>query len=109
MTAIPTAPLAPDLVAGLKRLKLARIRAMAPETLQQAKTQRWTPEELLRTFVEAEITARDAANLRQRQTAAGFPVRKTLDQFKVQPPACRRPPSTTSPRWNGSAPPRTAA
>ena len=84
MTAIPTAPLAPDLVAGLKRLKLARIRAMAPETLQQAKTQRWTPEELLRTFVEAEITARDAANLRQRQTAAGFPVRKTLDQFKVQ-------------------------
>jgi hypothetical protein len=79
-----TAPLAPDLVAGLKRLKLARIRAMAPETLQQAKTQRWTPEELLRTFVEAEITARDAANLRQRQTAAGFPVRKTLDQFKVQ-------------------------
>jgi DNA replication protein DnaC len=84
VTAIPTAPLAPDLVAGLKRLKLARIRAMAPETLQQAKTQRWTPEELLRTFVEAEITARDAANLRQRQTAAGFPVRKTLDQFKVQ-------------------------
>jgi DNA replication protein DnaC len=57
---------------------------MAPETLQQAKTQRWAPEELLRTFVEAEIAARDAANLRQRRTAAGFPVPKTLDQFKVQ-------------------------
>jgi DNA replication protein DnaC len=84
VTATTTTPLAPDLVAGLKRLKLARIRAMAPETLQQAKTQRWTPEELLRTLVEAEIAARDAANLRRRQTAAGFPVLKTLDQFKVQ-------------------------
>jgi DNA replication protein DnaC len=78
-----TSPLAPDLVAGLKRLKLARIRAMAPETLQQAKTRRWIPEELLRTLVEAAIASRDAANLRQRQTAAGFPVAKTLDQFKV--------------------------
>jgi hypothetical protein len=50
MTARSAPPLAADLVAGLKRLKLARIRVMAPETLQQAKTQRWTPEELLRTF-----------------------------------------------------------
>jgi DNA replication protein DnaC len=31
----------------------------------------------------AEIAARDAANLRQRRTAAGFPVRKTLEEFKV--------------------------
>jgi DNA replication protein DnaC len=56
---------------------------MAPQTLQQAKTQRWAPEELLRTFVEAEIAARDAANLHQRRTAAGFPVAKTLEEFKV--------------------------
>ncbi len=45
--------LAPDLVAGLKRLKLAKVRAIAPEVLQSAKVQRWTPEELLRTLVEA--------------------------------------------------------
>jgi DNA replication protein DnaC len=83
VTARSAPPLAPDLVAGLKRLKLARIRAMAPETLQQAKTQRWAPEELLRTFVEAEITARDTANQRLRRKAAGFPVRKTLEEFKV--------------------------
>jgi DNA replication protein DnaC len=83
MTARSAPPLAPDLVAGLKRLKLARIRVMAPETLQQAKTQRWTPEELLRTFVEAEITARDTANQRLRLKAAGFPVAKTLAEFKV--------------------------
>jgi DNA replication protein DnaC len=83
VTARAAPPLAPDLVASLKRLKLARIRAMAPETLQQAKTQRWTPEELLRTFVEAEIAAREAANQRLRRKAAGFPVHKSLEEFKV--------------------------
>jgi DNA replication protein DnaC len=80
----PTAPpLAPDLVTGLKRLKLAQVRRMAPQTLQQAKVQRWAPEELLRTFVEAEIAAREAANQRLRLKAAGFPVAKSLEEFKV--------------------------
>lgn len=35
--------LAPDLEAGLKRLKLAKVGAIAPEVLQVAKTQRWAP------------------------------------------------------------------
>jgi len=79
-----TAPqLAPDLVAGLKRLKLRRVREIAPETLRAAKTQRWAPEELLRTFVEAEIAARDEANVAARLRAAGFPVRKTLEEFAL--------------------------
>lgn len=90
MTATPP-PLAPDLAAGLKRLKLARVRALAPELLQTAKTQRWTPEEFLRTCLEAEIAARDAANQTQRLKAAGFPVLKTLDEFNLHlssiPPA----------------------
>lgn len=51
--------LAPDLEAGLRRLKLAKVRAIAPEVLQVAKTQRWVPEELLHTLVEAEVAARD--------------------------------------------------
>jgi DNA replication protein DnaC len=76
-------PLAPDLAAGLKRLKLATIRAQAPAVLQMAKTQRWTPEELLRTLVEAEIAARDRSNLTARLKLAGFPVTKTLDDFQV--------------------------
>jgi hypothetical protein len=43
-----TAPaLAPDLVTALKRLKLSTVRTLAPEVLQTAKTQRWSPEELL--------------------------------------------------------------
>jgi DNA replication protein DnaC len=76
-------PLAPDLAAGLKRLKLATIRAQAPDVLQVAKTQRWSPEELLRTLVEAELAARDRANLAARLKLAGFPVAKTLDDFQV--------------------------
>ena len=43
-----TAPaLDADLVVGLKRLKLATIRAIAPEVLLTARTQRWKPEDLL--------------------------------------------------------------
>jgi DNA replication protein DnaC len=83
MTA-PAPALAPDLVAGLRRLKLARIRAIAPEICQTAKAQRWAPDEFLRTLIEAEIQSRDESNLRARLKLAGFPVRKTLDEFKVQ-------------------------
>lgn len=79
----PAPALDADLVAGLRRLKLAKVRAMAPEVLQTAKVQRWSPEEVLRTLVEAEITARDESNHRARLKTAGFPVHKTLDEFKV--------------------------
>ncbi len=48
-----------------------------------AKTQRWAPEIVLRTFVEAEIAARDASNAANRLRAAGFPATKTLDGFDV--------------------------
>jgi hypothetical protein len=72
MTAAPP-PLAPDLAAGLRRLKLAAMRQLAPELLITAKTQRWAPEELLRTLIDAEITARDASNARTRIKNAAFP------------------------------------
>jgi DNA replication protein DnaC len=81
VTAAAPPPLAPDLAAGLRRLKLAAMRRLAPELLITAKTQRWAPEELLRTLVEAEITAREASNARTRLKAAAFPVTKTLDEF----------------------------
>ena len=82
MTA-PAPELAPDLAVGLRRLKLAAVRRMAPEVLRTAKTQRWSPEDLLRTLVEAEIAARDESNARARLRAASFPVIKTLDEFDV--------------------------
>ncbi len=83
MTA-PAPELAPDLVSGLRRLKLSRIRAIGAEVCQTAKTQRWAPDEFLRTLIEAEIASRDESNLRDRLKLAAFPVRKTLDEFKVQ-------------------------
>ncbi|MCZ4582594.1 IS21-like element helper ATPase IstB [Rhodococcus opacus] len=80
----PAVPvLAADLDAGLRRLKLAAIRRTAPEVLLTAKTQRWTPEEVLRTLVEAEIAARDASNIVNRLKVAAFPVTKTLESFDV--------------------------
>jgi hypothetical protein len=72
-----------DLTAGLRRLKLAAMRQLAPELLVTAKTQRWTPEEVLRALVEAEITARDDSNARARLKAATFPVVKTTDEFDL--------------------------
>ena len=90
MTAPPSA-LMPDLVAGLRRLKLARIRVIAPEVCQTAKTQRWAPDEFLRTLIEAEIAARDESNLRGRLKQAGFPVAKRLDDFKVQASSVLQP------------------
>ena len=55
-------PLAPDLDAALRRLRLRAMRQLAPELLVTSKTQRWSPEEFLRTLLEAEISSRDASN-----------------------------------------------
>ena len=82
MTTTPP-PLAADLNAGLRRLKLAAMRRLAPDLLVTAKTQRWNPEEFLRTLIEAEITARDESNARTRMRLAAFPVTKTLAEFDV--------------------------
>jgi DNA replication protein DnaC len=92
VTAPSPPPLPADLADGLKRLKMAAMRRLAPELLVTAKTQRWKPEEFLRTLVEAEIAARDASNARTRLRAASFPVTKTLEEFDVA--ASSIPPAT---------------
>lgn len=76
--ALPT-----DLETGLRRLRLAAMRRLAPELLITAKTQRWSPEELLRTLVEAELASRNESNTRNRLKVAAFPVHKTLEEFDV--------------------------
>ncbi|HEV7145943.1 MAG TPA: ATP-binding protein [Pedococcus sp.] len=81
---VKTAPELPaDLLAGLRRLKLSTMRQLGPELLLTAKTQRWTPEEILRTLVEAEVASRDASNTAARLKAATFPVVKTIEEFDV--------------------------
>ncbi|HEU5045580.1 MAG TPA: ATP-binding protein [Nocardioidaceae bacterium] len=92
MTATSPPPLPADLNEGLKRLKMAAMRRLAPELLVTAKTQRWKPEEFLRTLVEAEIAARDESNVRTRMRQAAFPVTKTLAEFDVA--ASSIPPAT---------------
>jgi DNA replication protein DnaC len=79
----PAPALPADLTAGLRRLKLGAMRQLAPEVLLTAKTQRWAPEEVLRTLIEAEIASRDASNTRARLKAAAFPVIKTIQEFDL--------------------------
>jgi DNA replication protein DnaC len=74
-------PLDGELEAGLRRLKLRRVRELAPELLQTARTQRWPPEELLAVLMREEIAARERSNLARRLAAAQFPGHKTLDAF----------------------------
>jgi DNA replication protein DnaC len=82
VTAAAPPALAADLDAGLRRLKLAAIRRIAPGLMVTAKTQRWSPEEFLRTLLDAEIASRDESNARARMKAA-FPVIKTIEEFDV--------------------------
>jgi DNA replication protein DnaC len=74
-------PLDAELEAGLRRLKLRRVRELAPELLQTARTQRWPPEELLTVLVREEIAARERSNLANRLRAAQFPGHKALEGF----------------------------
>ena len=79
---------APDLlddglVGGLRRLKLRRMRQLAPELCVTARTQRWRPEEFLRVLVAEECAARDESNRELRLRTAAFPVAKTLDGFNI--------------------------
>jgi len=83
MSAVAVPPLAADLDSGLRRLKLSTIRRLAPELLLTARTQRWNPEELLRTLIDAELAARDESNARTRMKIAAFPVIKTIEEFDL--------------------------
>lgn len=100
MTVAPP-PLAPDLQAGLRRLKLATVRAMAPEVLQTAKVQRWAPEELLRT---------SSRPISKRETpptpgpGSRRPASRSPNPRRVQGPASSVPSATLR-----CAPPRTSA
>ena len=92
-------PLAADLTEGLRRLKLAAMRRLAPELLLTAKTQRWSPEEFLRTLLDAEIASRDESNARARMKAAQFPVLKTIEEFDVPSSSIPQTSRRTASSW----------
>ena len=81
MSTTPAA-LAPDIEAGLRRLRLGAMRRLCPELLVLAKTQRWKPEEFLRTLIEAEIAC-VTRRTPESPPSGRFPVTKILDEFDV--------------------------
>jgi DNA replication protein DnaC len=109
VTATTPPALAADLAEGLKRLKMAAMPPARPGTVDHCQTQHWSPEELLRTLVEAEIAARDASNARTRPRQAMFPVTNTLEEFDLTASSVPWPASTISPPWNRFGPRRTCA
>jgi len=55
--------MAPDLTPRPQAPQATDVSSACPEVLRSAKTQRWAPEEVLRTLIEAEIGARDESNI----------------------------------------------
>jgi len=75
-------PLADDLEALLRRLRLPHIRRAAPEVLATAKAQRWEPAEVLRSLLGEELAGRERSALQTRRKAASFPTGKTFEAWE---------------------------
>src|SRR3979411_1035417 len=62
-------------------LKAPRITESAQRLAEQARDAGWTHEDYLAAVLEREVSARNASGAALRIRAAGFPARKTLDDF----------------------------
>lgn len=62
-------------------LKAPRITAAATRLADQARDEGWTHENYLAAVLEREVAARNASGAELRIRAAGFPARKTLEDF----------------------------
>ncbi|MEO6157204.1 MAG: ATP-binding protein, partial [Ilumatobacteraceae bacterium] len=62
-------------------LKAPRITEAAARLADQARDAGWTHEDYLAAVLEREVSARNASGAQLRIRAAGFPARKTLDDF----------------------------
>jgi DNA replication protein DnaC len=80
MSPVPTAapPLPPDVEALMRQLKMPYARALAPELLITARTQRWEPAEVIKALLVEEVTGRARSMLATRRKAAGFPTGKAF-------------------------------
>jgi DNA replication protein DnaC len=77
-------------------LKAPRITEAAARLADQARDAGWTHEDYLAAVLEREVSARNASGAALRIRAAGFPARKTLEDFDWDhQPAVRN----KSPRW----------
>src|SRR5271168_3937136 len=62
-------------------LKAPRITEAAQRLADQARDAGWTHEDYLAAVLEREVSARSASGAQLRIRAAGFPARKTLEDF----------------------------
>src|SRR5215218_5927971 len=62
-------------------LKAPRITESAARLADHARDAGWTHEEYLAAVLEREVAARNASGAHLRTRAAGFPARKTLEEF----------------------------
>jgi DNA replication protein DnaC len=62
-------------------LKAPRITETAQRLADQARDAGWTHEDYLAAVLEREVSARNASGAELRIRAAGFPARKTLEDF----------------------------
>src|SRR6476661_9057750 len=62
-------------------LKAPRITEAAARLADQARAAGWTHEDYLAAVLEREVSARNASGAQLRIRAAGFPARKTLEDF----------------------------
>ena len=73
-------------------LKAPRITEAAARLADQARDAGWTHEDYLAAVLEREVSARNASGAELRIRAAGFPARKTLEDFDFDAqPAVRQP------------------
>ena len=88
MTAAAPPVLSAALTDGLRRLKLAAMRRLAPELLVTAKTQRWSPEELLRTLAHVDFLDAAITDLDTRLDQVRHPLQEVIDRV-VTIPGCQ--------------------
>jgi DNA replication protein DnaC len=72
-------------------LKAPRITEAAERLAEQARDAGWTHEDYLAAVLEREVSARNASGAQLRIKAAGFPARKTLEDFDWDPQPAIRP------------------
>jgi DNA replication protein DnaC len=77
----PVEPLADEVEALCRRLRLRYVREQAADVLLTAKAQRWEPAELLRVLLQAEVEGRARSTTATRRRQAHFPAGKTFDTW----------------------------
>lgn len=77
--AVPAPPLPEELETLMRKLKMPHARALAPELIATARSQRWEPAEIIKALLTEESTGRARSMLATRRKEAGFPTGKTFD------------------------------